>query len=502
MSRLNSFSTSLPVAQSGLIPNPAVLQQTAPVPPAEPPSITLSPDQLQVAASQSSEGPAAQVSFAPPEFINHTVRQGQTLSDIAGEHLGNRNRYMEIFNVNRDQLSNPDNLRIGMALKVYVDQPSATPETPASAAPPEPPTHAHHRVRRGENLSDIAQKFLGDRNRYMEIYDMNRSRLSNPNDLRIGMVLDLPLPAGSVVDEPEPVSVSPPVAPAPPTAPAADPVAPTRPTPRPEFFVEHTVKRGESLSELALTYLGDGERYMDIFNANRDQLSTPDALKLGMKLKIPSATPPVAGTPASSRPSAPTVGNVAPVTSIEGMTPRATELFQAMQRYQQYHAQRGNTQRTRTTQAQMREIAVELDKAGNAFNVDPKMMLALFAHESGGINPRARSHTGAGGLGQLTGIAIRQIHHMSGIAKGFRGEAPYNQYKGNFVQSTRNINQRYDIKANVWTSTAYMSYELTDRAHLGRGVERALKRYGDPNVPTYANKVNAEYKTLFGGRLF
>lgn len=498
MSRLNSFSTSLPVAQSGLIPNPTVLQQTAPVPPAEPTSITLSPDQLQVAASQSSEGPAAQVSFAPPEFINHTVRQGQTLSDIAGEHLGNRNRYMEIFNVNRDQLSNPDNLRIGMALKVYVDQPSATPETPA--APAEPPTHAHHRVRRGENLSDIAQKFLGDRNRYMEIYDMNRSRLSNPNDLRIGMVLDLPLPPGSVVEEPEPVSAVPPVAPTQPTAPAAEPVAPTRPPSRPEFFVEHTVKRGESLSELALTYLGDGERYMEIFNANRDQLSAPENLKIGMKLQIPTHP----NSQAVNRSPATTskVSNAAPVTALEGMTPRATELFQAMQRYQQYHAQRGNTQRTRTTQAQMREIAVELDKAGKAFNVDPKMMLALFAHESGGINPRARSHTGAGGLGQLTGIAIRQIHHMSGIAKGFRGEAPYNQHKGNFVQSTRNINQRYDIKANVWTSTAYMSYELTDRAHLGRGVERALKRYGDPNVPTYANKVNAEYKTLFGGRLF
>ena len=236
---------------------------------------------------------------------------------------------------------------------------------------------------------------------------------------------------------------------------------------------------------------------MEIFNANTDRLKSPDALKPGMILNLPQTQ----GMPRPSSSRAPSAA-VTGVNNAEGLSARATELLGAMQRYQQYHAARGNTQRTRTTPAQMREIAVELDKSAQAFGVDPKMMLALFAHESGGINPRARSHTGAGGLGQLTGIAIRQVHHMSGIARGFRGEAPYSQHKGSFVQSTRSINQRYDIKANIWTSVAYMSYELNDRAHLGRGVKNALKRYGDPNVATYANKVNAEYKTLFGGSLF
>lgn len=361
------------------------------------------------------------------------------------------------------------------------------------------PEYTLHTVKRGENLGEIAKKYLGNTNRHMEIYEINRDDLRNPNDLRIGMALKIPVPPAPQAPEPQQPTlpaVTAPGAPATPTTPAAEPA-----------YKTHTVKRGESLSTIALRTLGDSERYMEIYQANRDQLKTPDALQLGMTLKIPPRNPnAVAETRPQPRPNTP-VTPAAPVSGVTpvdatGLTAGAQELLTAMQRYQQHHAELGNTGRTQTTPAQLREIAVELDAAGKAFGVDPKMMLALYAHESGGINPRARSHTGAGGLGQLTGIAIRQVHFMAGIGKGNKGSEPFTQHKSNFVQSTTNINQRYNIKANVWTTVAYMSYELNDRASLGRGVEKALKRYGDPNVSTYANKVSAEYKTLFGGKLF
>src|SRR6185295_15880413 len=38
----------------------------------------------------------------------YTVKAGDTLSKIAKEHLGNANAYMDIFNANKDQLSDPD----------------------------------------------------------------------------------------------------------------------------------------------------------------------------------------------------------------------------------------------------------------------------------------------------------------------------------------------------------------------------------------------------------
>lgn len=369
--------------------------------------------------------------------------------------------------------------------------------SPSVALEPEEPQFTLHKVKRGDNLSDLAKKYLGNRNLHMEIYNANRDDLMNPNDLNIGMTLKIPVPPASV-------KPTPPVAPAPVTPAPAAPEKPVTPPPAAEAptFTEYTVKSGQSLSSISLQTLGDSERYMEIYNANRDILKDPDALRKGMVLKIPHKN----GATAPPKPDNGTAPVEAPsgtdAVDATGLTPGAQELLSAMQRYQQYHKNLGNTGRTKTTPAEMREIAQELDAASRAFGVDPKMMLALYAHESGGINPRARSTTGAGGLGQLTSIAIRQVHFMAGIGKGNRGEKPFTDYKDSFIQSTRSINQRYNIKANVWTSVAYMRYELTDRARLGRGVEKALKRYGDPNVPTYANKVNAEYKTLFGGKIF
>ena len=48
----------------------------------------------------------------------YTVKPGDTLSKIARQLLGDANAYMEIFNLNRDQLSDPDKIQPGQVLKV------------------------------------------------------------------------------------------------------------------------------------------------------------------------------------------------------------------------------------------------------------------------------------------------------------------------------------------------------------------------------------------------
>lgn len=49
----------------------------------------------------------------------------------------------------------------------------------------------------------------------------------------------------------------------------------------------YTVKSGDTLSKIAKEMLGDTNAYMDIFNANKHQLSDPDKIKPGQVLKIP-----------------------------------------------------------------------------------------------------------------------------------------------------------------------------------------------------------------------
>jgi nucleoid-associated protein YgaU len=51
----------------------------------------------------------------------------------------------------------------------------------------------------------------------------------------------------------------------------------------------YTVKPGDSLSKIAKEQLGNGNLYMEIFNANKDVLTDPDKLKPGMVLKLPVA---------------------------------------------------------------------------------------------------------------------------------------------------------------------------------------------------------------------
>ena len=51
----------------------------------------------------------------------------------------------------------------------------------------------------------------------------------------------------------------------------------------------YTVKPGDSLSKISKQFYGDANKYMKIFEANRDQLNDPNMIKPGQQLKIPPA---------------------------------------------------------------------------------------------------------------------------------------------------------------------------------------------------------------------
>ena len=61
---------------------------------------------------------ASSTSSAPAETKTYTVKSGDTLSKIAKEFLGDATAYMEIFNANKDQLSDPDKIKPGQVLKI------------------------------------------------------------------------------------------------------------------------------------------------------------------------------------------------------------------------------------------------------------------------------------------------------------------------------------------------------------------------------------------------
>ena len=75
----------------------------------------------------------------------------------------------------------------------------------------------------------------------------------------------------------------------PPTAPALlkpEPEPAPEPAAGPRFY---TIKPGDTLSGVAERELGSHRKYHAIFEANRDVLASPDALRVGMTLRLPDA---------------------------------------------------------------------------------------------------------------------------------------------------------------------------------------------------------------------
>ena len=50
----------------------------------------------------------------------------------------------------------------------------------------------------------------------------------------------------------------------------------------------YEVVSGDTLSKIAKKFYGDANKYMKIFDANKDQLKDPDKINVGQKLKIPN----------------------------------------------------------------------------------------------------------------------------------------------------------------------------------------------------------------------
>ena len=74
-----------------------------------------------VADIQVTGGPAATRSpaaTAPSAGKTYTVKAGDTLSAIAKEHLGSAGAYMKIFELNKDQLTDPDKIKPGQVLRL------------------------------------------------------------------------------------------------------------------------------------------------------------------------------------------------------------------------------------------------------------------------------------------------------------------------------------------------------------------------------------------------
>ena len=150
------------------------------------------------------------------------------------------------------------------------------------AITPEPLIHT---VERRDSLRMLAERYLGDANRWTEVFVLNQGNaqtvggsLSDPARLQPGWELVLPADARS----PE----------------VAEAVASDTIFEPSEETIDLTtgrdgqtvvVQSGDTLWGLAAQHLQDPEKWVDIFNANRDTIQDPSQLTPGWQLQLPTS---------------------------------------------------------------------------------------------------------------------------------------------------------------------------------------------------------------------
>ena len=236
--------------------------------------VEAAPDPVRGAAVDTAD--AASTATATREW---TVQRRDTLWGIAEQTLGSGERYDEILQLNRNRMqsdgtalrSGADRLRVGWTLQLPADAvlPDDAPAT----------VDGVYVVQRGDSLSSIAHRTLGDRDRWPVLFEANRGRpqtdgtaLDDPDVLSVGWHLQVPFGV-------------------------------------PDHVV---VREGDTLSGIADTFLGDQERWPEIFEANRGVvqpdgrvLSHPDEIDIGWTLSLPGSDAAIPEAPSPPPPPPP-----------------------------------------------------------------------------------------------------------------------------------------------------------------------------------------------------
>ena len=130
-----------------------------------------------------------------------------------------------------------------------------------------------YEVKRGDTLSGICAEYYGDAGLFRALQEANGLKNSN---LVPGQTISLPPRAALTSNSPQ-------------TAPPTQTAQPEQPAPTETVRKNrtYTVQKGDMLERIARRELGDGRRANEIFEMNRDQLSSPDDIQPGMVLKLP-----------------------------------------------------------------------------------------------------------------------------------------------------------------------------------------------------------------------
>lgn len=243
-------------------------------------------------------GPISQPqAVAEGGYSLHVVRPGDTLRSLSRLYYnGDSEPWSLIYELNRSLIPDPDVLPVGSTLRIReignpaalataassapATAPAPTPKSPpkATVVPLSDPVStqgaATHVVRPGDTLMNLSRMYFnGDPYQWTLIYEANRSVISDPGALPVGLTLRVPGASNATGTQADAVRSS-----------TSVPVATNG-------FTSHVVRPGDTLRSLARMYFnGNSDPWALIYEVNRNLIANPDVLPVGVTLRIPNPT--------------------------------------------------------------------------------------------------------------------------------------------------------------------------------------------------------------------
>lgn len=203
----------------------------------------LTPGQTEARAASASE------SDDEPGFRLYQVRDGETLWSIAAQQMGNGAKHKELLAINRDRLGRDGTLKAGASIRIPTGEAPVKFEVPADEAPVKADRRDTRPAAEPKNQKKPETRPAPPASSDKIASNQRSKPITKPETPKN--------------DKPEPAA-------------------------KPAGKGTYTVRKGDTLGEIASKLLGSSSRYEDILAANTDKLSDEESLQPGMVLKIPS----------------------------------------------------------------------------------------------------------------------------------------------------------------------------------------------------------------------
>lgn len=128
----------------------------------------------------------------------HYVKKNESLYTIAKHYYGNGNYWRTIYEANRDKMSNANSVREGVRLVIpnrsggEVATMVKSKKTLSKTEGQVTGEYMMYTIRSGDSLSKLAVRFYGSGRKYIELYELNRDRIDDMDNLKVGMKILVP----------------------------------------------------------------------------------------------------------------------------------------------------------------------------------------------------------------------------------------------------------------------------------------------------------------------